>query len=98
MADKQYRFQIAVSAQRQYDKAIKKRPEKREKVRKAVKLMETYGPSYPSFRTHMLEGVKAESEPIYISYIENNTPSAWRIHWSWWGDNKIVALYVGPHP
>lgn len=36
---------------------------------------------------------------MWESYVENNTPSAWRI---WWfdgpGDEVITVVDVGPHP
>ncbi|WP_018297293.1 hypothetical protein [Corynebacterium lubricantis] len=97
MAERKYTFKIAISAQADLKKAIKKNPAKRIKLRKAQRLLEEHGPTYPSFNTHIFQGKKAGDENIYISYIENNTPGAWRIHWSWWGESTIVALYIGPH-
>ncbi|KAA8727417.1 hypothetical protein F4V58_01475 [Corynebacterium phocae] len=79
-------------------KGLQKYPQKRDKVHKSIKLLEEPGPSYPGLRTHPMRGIKgANNETIYISYVENNTPQAWRIHWSYWGRDTIVILYVGPH-
>lgn len=79
------------------DKALKKTPQKLKKVKNAVQRLKEEGPSHPGFNTHPMKGLSAGSEKIYISYVENHTPGAWRIHWSWWGPEKIKIIYIGPH-
>ncbi|MFD8879369.1 hypothetical protein [Corynebacterium xerosis] len=91
-----FRVRYTVEAAEDLEKAFKKWPQKRKKVRKAVSQLKEYGPEYRSLQTHRMKGLKAGKDPIYISYVENHTPGAWRIHWSWCGSD-IVIIYIGPH-
>jgi hypothetical protein len=93
-----FKIQYTLSAAEDLEKALAKYPYKRKKVKKAIGLLEEFGPSYPGLCTHTMKGQKAyNGENIYISYVENHTPKAWRIHWSYWGADNIKVLYVGPH-
>ena len=97
---KRYTFLLTHTAQRAYDKEIKRHPEKRARVIKAVRILETFGPDYPSLRTHVFRGHEIDGEPIFISYVENHTSSAWRIYWTWSTQTEatILGIYIGPHP
>ena len=80
-------------------KFLRKQPEKKKKLKKALRLLSEHGPQYPSLRTHTMSGVKAaDDSTIYISYVENHTPTAWRLYWSYWGKSQIIVIYAGPHP
>ena len=85
---------ITPSANKDASKALKKNPAKKHKVNKAIGRMKTHGPNYPSFRTHKMQS--SDEPPTFISYIENHTPSAWRIYWPYWGE-EIHITYIGPH-
>ena len=91
-----YEVRYTRTARDDLTKALKKWPQKRKKVKTAVDRLKEHGPNYPSFRTNRMQGLRASEEPIQISYVENGTPGAWRIHWSWYGD-VIVIVYIGPH-
>ena len=70
-------------------KFLRKQPEEKKKLKKALRLLSEHGPQYPSLRTHTMSGVKAaDDSTIYISYVENRTPTAWRLHWSYWGKSQ----------
>jgi hypothetical protein len=41
----------------------------------------------------------AAGQPLWDSYVENHTPSAWRIFWHYGpGDGEITIVTIGPHP
>lgn len=93
-----FKIQYTPSAAEGLGKELAKHPDKRKKVKKAIGFLEDPGPSYPSLNTHTMRGKTSNNnETIYISYVENHTPQAWRIYWSYWGPDNIKILYVGPH-
>jgi hypothetical protein len=79
---------------------------KLKKVRRALALLEQ-DPRYPGLHSHQYENVPGESKArVWDSYVENKTPSAWRIFWMY-GPNEIVGgqevaiisvLAITPHP
>jgi hypothetical protein len=57
------------------------------KVRKALGLLEN-NPRHPGLATHEFTSLSGPAgEKVFEAYIENQTPSAWRIFW-----------YYGPEP
>ncbi|WP_326960520.1 hypothetical protein [Amycolatopsis sp. NBC_01286] len=70
------------------------------KVKKALAFMEQQGPSYPGLRTHPMESIPGPNgKTLYQSYVENNTPGAWRIWWVYGPEaDQISIVSVGPHP
>lgn len=57
-------------------------------------------PKYPSLNTHEIHSLSARfNKKVWESYLENNTPAAGRIFWSY-GPNKkdITILAIEPHP
>lgn len=78
-------------------KAFRKQPHKKKKARKALRLLAEKGPDYPSLCTHQMQGRTIDGDAVWISYVENKTPGAWRIHWMYWGKDAIRVLYIGPH-
>ncbi|MDR0626614.1 MAG: hypothetical protein LBG11_05030 [Bifidobacteriaceae bacterium] len=75
-------------------------PAKHKKILKTVRLLREQGPSYPSLETHRYESLKGPNgETVWESYVENQTPGAWRLWW-WYGPgaDTITLLTVGPHP
>lgn len=72
---------------------------KAKKVAKALRLLSD-NPQHPGLNSHRYDALDGEvGETVWESYVENNTPSAWRI---WWfdgpGDEVITVVDVGPHP
>ncbi|MGC3908069.1 hypothetical protein [Corynebacterium propinquum] len=73
--------------------------EEKRNLRKLSGFSPSKGRSIPVLGTHAMSGVKAtDGSTIYISYVENHTPTAWRLYWSYWGKNQIAVIYAGPHP
>jgi hypothetical protein len=72
---------------------------KLKKVRKALGQLQA-DPRYPALRSHKYSSLHgARGEEVWDSYVENNTPSAWRIFWHYGpGEDTITILVVGPHP
>lgn len=69
------------------------------KIRKALGYLEV-NPRHPSLQTHEYQSLSGPNdEKVFEAYVENNTPSAWRI-WFWYGpnDREITILTIGPHP
>jgi len=57
-------------------------------------------PRYPGLQSHPYETFdEVYGQKVWESYVENNTPSAWRIWWAY-GPNRgqITVLTIGPHP
>lgn len=74
--------------------------DKLKKVRKALRLLKDPGPSYPGLHSHQYQSVPGPGgEPLWESYVENKTPSAWRIWWIYGPDaDQLTIVTIGPHP
>ncbi len=73
---------------------------KLKKVRKALRLLEQSGPRYPGLHSHDYQSVPGPGgSTLWESYVENKTPSAWRI-WCVYGpeDGQLTIITIGPHP
>ncbi len=80
---------LKVTDQRKYKKV----------VRCLAKLAQD--PSYPGLASHRYEVIKNPygDEDIWESYVENDTPSAWRVWWFYGPDRgEITVVDLGPHP
>lgn len=96
------RYPVAVPAVRidpnfEHDarKLLKAHPAKAAKVRKTLDQLAT-DPRYPSLATKKYD----DTLNIWQSYVENNTPGAWRVWWMWdpTQTDMIVIIGFGPHP
>lgn len=81
-----------LEATAQYAKKLKK-------VRKALGLLQT-DPRYPSLNSHKYGSIKGQDgEEVWDSYVENHTPSAWRIFWHYGPEpDTLTVLLIAPHP
>lgn len=72
---------------------------KLKKVRRALARLQT-DPRYPSLQSHKYGSLKgSDDEEVWDSYVENNTPSAWRIFWHYGpGSAVITVIAITPHP
>jgi len=75
-------------------------PKRHKKVQKALRNLRDHGQDYPGLRTHRYQTVPgANGQAVWQSYIENKTPSAWRM---WWhhgpGSGEITILSLASHP
>lgn len=69
------------------------------KIKKAAAQLQV-NPRHPGLHTHPYSSLRGPGgEVVYEAYVENRTPSAWRI-WYWYGPDRgvITILTVGPHP
>ncbi|MEV6973234.1 hypothetical protein [Kitasatospora sp. NPDC093806] len=81
-------------------------PVKLKKVRKALARLEA-NPRYPGLNSHQYEAFPGyTAEKVWDSYVENHSPSAWRIYWMYGPDEKtdqgeplsvVTVLVIGPH-
>lgn len=80
-------------------KGKKADPKKLKKVLKTLDLLAS-DPHYPSLATHRYEALDGVwSEQVWQSYVEQGTPSAWRMWW-YFGPTSgtITVIDIGPHP
>jgi len=82
---------------------LAKRPQyraKNKKVKKTLKQLRDFDPSYPGLKSHKYSSLTGPSgEEVWESYIENNTPGAWRLFWIYGPDpDTITIVTLGPHP
>ena len=75
-------------------------PDKYRKVLKTIRTLRDQGPSYPSLHAHKYVSlIGPRSEPVWEVYVENRTPTAWRLWWIYGpGADAITLVMVGPHP
>jgi hypothetical protein len=69
------------------------------KVRKTLGLMEA-NIRHPGLKTHKYHGLTGENaEEVWEAYVENNTPSAYRVFWHYGpGQAIITVIAITPHP
>lgn len=79
--------------------SLKHHADRLKRVRKALGLLEQ-DPRYPSLNSHKYVSLRGhEGEDVWDSYVENRTPGAWRIFWSYGpGPDTITILAITPHP
>lgn len=72
---------------------------KLKRVQKALGLLQL-DPQYPSLQSHKYTSLTgANSEEVWDSYVENKTPSAWRIFWHYGPEpGMITVVTISPHP
>lgn len=82
-------------ASKEMKKLLRRHPDKRKKVLSTLQQLGD-DPRYPSLSSKKYDA----SRGIWQSYIENNTPGAWRVWWQWDSDepDTIIVLSFGPHP
>jgi hypothetical protein len=67
-------------------------------VRKSLGLMET-NLKHPSLNTHKFDGMESPLGDVFESYVQNNTPGAYRIFWVYGpGKGQIYIISITPHP
>jgi hypothetical protein len=77
------------------------------KVRRALAKLQN-NPRHPGLNSHLYENFPGlEKVKVWDSYVENNTPTAWRIFWRYGPNEKndrnediavITVLVIAPHP
>lgn len=72
---------------------------KQKKVWKTLGMLQV-NPRHPGLNSHKYVSLRgANGEEVWDSYIENHTPSAWRLFWHYGPESRtITILTMGPHP
>lgn len=72
---------------------------KLKRVHKALGQLEL-NPRYPALNSHRYVSLRGTNgEEVWDSYVENNTPSAWRIFWHYGPEADVITVVtIGPHP
>lgn len=88
-----------LSTRKQQDKLAKN---EKKFFKKLVKVLRYLGenPRHPSLQTHEIDDLtRRYGFKVFEAYLENNTPSAGRIFWSYGPDTRdITVLGIEPHP
>ncbi len=73
---------------------------KRTKVLKALRLLRDSGPAHPGLNSHKYHSISGPSgEDLWESYVENRTPSAWRLWWVYGPHaDTLTVITLGPDP
>lgn len=81
-------------------RASKQYVTKLKKVRKAQGLLEQAGPRQLGLHSHDYQAIPGPGGvTLWESYVENRTPSAWRIWWIYGPQpDQITIITIGPHP
>jgi hypothetical protein len=67
-------------------------------VRKTLGLIEN-NLRHPSLNTHKFDGIQSRLGDVFESYVQNNTPGAYRIFWAYGpAQREITVLSITPHP
>jgi hypothetical protein len=79
--------------------ALETDEKKQRKVRKCLGLIET-NPKHPGLNSHKYSSLKSQDDrDVWESYVENNTPSAWRVFWFYGPETgEITILAIVEHP
>lgn len=95
----QYKLLFSKEAQEKLEWLKTEDPKKYKKVLKTLGLMET-NLNHPSLKTHEYKSLKGPSgQKVFEAYVENNTPSAWRIFWYYGPDQSFITVWaIAPHP
>ena len=73
--------------------------QKLKRVRKCLGQLEL-NPRHPSLNSHKYTDLKGRNnEDVWESYVENHTPSAWRIFWHYGPEQGMITIItITPHP
>lgn len=73
---------------------------KKKKVAKTRRLLRDPSPAHPGLNSHKYTSLTGPNgEDVWESYVENKTPGAWRIFWTYGPEpDTITILTLGPHP
>lgn len=68
------------------------------KVAKALQTLREFGPDYPGFKTHKNDSVPGPFGETWQAYLENHTPSAWRMFFCYGPGRGVITVFLfAPH-
>jgi len=81
-----------LSASAQYQKKL-------DKVRRTLGRIQQ-NPRHPGLNSHKYDSIEGlAGEEVWESYVENRTPSAWRVFWHYGPAQGVITIVtIGPHP
>jgi len=93
-----YRLVLARGVQNALDEVVQSEA-RLKKVRKALAQLEV-DPRHPGLRSHTFYTLHGPlGEAIWESYVENQTPAAWRIWWYYGPEQGVITVVaLGQHP
>lgn len=104
-----YKLKFSAGAEAQYNALVNGGPSKAAKLRKVQRALAflEHDPRHPGLHSHQYESFPGlPKAKVWDSYVENKTPSAWRLFWMY-GPNEtvdgkeiaiITVLAITPHP
>ncbi|MGH7613735.1 MAG: hypothetical protein ACREMW_06805 [Gemmatimonadales bacterium] len=97
-----YRINLAEEAIEQAERLGRGDAKKYKKLQKALQHLRD-DPKYPGLHAHkwdVLKGKAPDGGDVWTAYVENRTPSAWRIFYYFPRNEpgRITILSIGPHP
>lgn len=102
-----WRLEFADEAAQAIDNLQRYDERRHRKVQRALGRLQE-NPRHPGLASHQYESFPADPKvKIWESYVENNTPSAWRIFWRYGPDTigedggtipVITIVAITPHP
>jgi hypothetical protein len=95
----QFHLQFSPEAAQALSELEASDPKKHRKILKTLGLMET-NLRHPGLKTHKYNALTGPNhEEVFEAYVENKTPSAFRIFWYYGSElNTITILAITPHP
>ena len=95
----EFKLLLTETAQISLDDLKQSAPSKLKKVYKTFGLLQT-NPKHPSLQTHEYKSLKGPNgEKVFEAYVENKTPSAFRIFWYYGPGKEMITVFaITPHP
>lgn len=91
-----FRLKLTPDAKAAWDELGRTNPAKWKKVNKALKFLAS-NPAHPGLNAHKwdtLRGSAPDGGDIWTAYVENNTPSAWRLFYFFDSRSPEPLIYV----
>ncbi len=78
--------------------ALETDQKKLRRVRRCLAILE-HDPRYAGLNSHKYRELKGvNGEDIWESYVENNSPSAWRVFWHYGPQGEVITVVsIEPH-
>lgn len=96
-----FKLRITRGAQAQFDALASSASDaaKHKKVQRCLARLQQ-DPRQSSLNSHKYSSMAgANGEDVWDSYVENNTPSAWRVFWHYGpAQGEITVIAITPHP
>ncbi len=94
-----YDIEFAAAAKKELGKLLKQgRKKKLNKIKSCIEKIQ-YNPRHPGLQTHKNNSLNIEDKEVFQSYVENQTPGAYRVFWYYGPEEKQITIFaITPHP